>query len=153
MLNSIPVTSLRKVVIQYCETNRRKFKFKCGICITNFVVRDIVKLKLSTVFPQKLFCHQREKFSINKARGLQNQTLEIYFPKKPWILAKISQNRICMPNLMKSITIIIIKKFPLRATQVTTDITINYLIGTIKRLIIIAVIRKLDEPFNNISKD
>lgn len=55
-----------------------------------------------------------------------------------------------MPNLRKFITIIVIKISPTRATQF---IAINYLIGTIKRLIITAVIRKLDEPFNNISKD
>lgn len=58
-----------------------------------------------------------------------------------------------MPNLRKSITIIVIKISPPRVTQVMTAIAISYLIGTIKRLIIIAVIRKLDEPFNNISKD
>lgn len=58
-----------------------------------------------------------------------------------------------MPTLRKSITIIVIKISPPRDTQVTTAIAINYLLGTIKRRIIIAVIRKLDEPFNNISKD
>lgn len=151
-------TKFEKSCIQYCETNRRKFKFQCGILIKNSVFKDIVKLKLSTVFPHKLICHQREKRQLlhKYSQGPRKPNFGDILPKEALNitnLAKTSLNGVCMANLRKSITIIVIKISPPRVTQVTTAIAINYLISTIKRLIINAVIRKLDEPFNYISKD